>query len=253
MIGFRVITSGISDKGLVRSANEDSMLMRDDVGLWVVADGMGGHAHGKWASEQVVAALAQVSVGDDFGANVAAIGDALQGINLRICTTAEQGGLQIGSTVVALLLQDERFAVLWTGDSRLYLCRDGRLVQLTVDHTYVQDLVAAGSLKPEDAKSHPSAHVLSRAVGVTPDLKLDAITDAVKPLDVFLLCSDGLTGLVSDDEIEERLAHFAPANAARRLVELTMSRGATDNVTAVVVRCEDVTKLAFGGLESGHV
>jgi serine/threonine protein phosphatase Stp1 len=246
MIGFRVITAGISDKGLVRSANEDSLLMRDDAGLWAVADGMGGHSNGQWASQQVVGALAQVPMAGGFDTNVAAIADALQAVNLRICTTAQQGGLQIGSTVVTLLLQDERFAVLWTGDSRIYLCRGGRLVQLTIDHTYVQDLVAAGSLRPEDAKSHPSAHVLSRAVGVTEQLKLDAITDSVMSQDVFLLCSDGLSGLVTDAEIEERLAQFAPASAARRLVELTMSRGATDNVTVVVVRCEDVTNLAFG-------
>lgn len=253
MIAFRINTSGITDKGLVRSANEDSMIMRDEAGLWSVADGMGGHANGKWASEQVAAALKAARLDGDFEANVRAVGDAVQDANALIVSEAAKAGLQMGSTVVALLLQDTRFAVMWAGDSRAYLCREGRLVQLSVDHTYVQELVAQGALTPQEAKSHPSSHMLCRAVGVSPDLEVDAVTDEARPLDMFLLCSDGLTGMVSDAEIRERLSQFPPAVAARRLVELTLSRGATDNVTVIVVGCEEKTNVAFAGGERSDV
>ena len=249
MIAFRINASGVTDTGIVRSVNEDSMALRSEEGLWVVADGMGGHTNGKWASEQIAVMLSQVQLGADFDADVAAIGAAVQDANIKIVLAAEKAGTVIGSTVAILYLADARFAVLWAGDSRVYLCRDGKLVQLTLDHTYVQELVASGALRPEEAKSHPNQHVLSRAIGVDAKLELDAVADEALPLDVFLLCSDGLTGLVSDAEIMERLHQFPPHVAAKRLLELSLSRGAPDNVTIIVVRCEEKTKLEFAGSE----
>jgi serine/threonine-protein phosphatase Stp1 len=239
MIAYRISASGVSDTGKVRGHNEDSMLLRDGAGLWAVADGMGGHAHGRWASEQITAGLAQAPLIGDFGADVERVGLAISQANGLIATAAEKEGTIIGSTVVIMLLVGSRFAVLWAGDSRAYLRRGGTLIQLTHDHTYVQDLMEVGEISAEEARSHPKRHVLSRAVGADAEFALDAVEDKALPHDVFMLCSDGLTGNVSDAEIGEQLADFPPETAARRLLDLALSRGAPDNVTIVVLRCEE--------------
>ncbi len=151
----------------------------------------------------------------------------------------------MGSTAVALYLSDRQFACLWAGDSRIYLLRDGALLQLTRDHTQVQEMVDRGLLSPAEAKHHPMSHVLSRAVGVEETLQLDAISDEAAPRDIFLLCSDGLTGLVSDGEIADTLSRL-PVNAAcNRLLEMVLDRGAPDNVTIVAVSCEEKTALVL--------
>lgn len=245
MIAFRINAAGLTDKGAVRAANEDSMILRNEVGLWAVADGMGGHERGQWASEQITAALADVPLGGGFDDDVRAIGAAVEEANTRIFAAAEESETVIGSTVVILFIAAGRFTVFWAGDSRIYLHREAELIPLTVDHTYVNDLIAAGTLRPEEAKSHPQANVISRAVGVGEAVELDAVTDAVQPLDVFLLCSDGLTGMVSNIEIAQQLALGAPQAAAARLLDLALSRGASDNVTVVVVGCEEITKVTL--------
>jgi serine/threonine-protein phosphatase Stp1 len=157
----------------------------------------------------------------------------------------EAEGVSMGSTVVALLVQDGRFAVLWAGDSRIYLRRDGVLHQLTRDHTQVQDMVEAGLLSPEEAKEHPMKHVLARAVGVQPSLELDAIVDEADVGDLFLLCSDGLTGQVSDEEIVATMKARQPQAICAALVELCLERGAPDNVTTVAVACEEITRISL--------
>jgi serine/threonine-protein phosphatase Stp1 len=242
---MRIQASGVSDVGVVRSANEDAMALRSEDGLWAVADGMGGLKHGQWASRQVIAPLTDVALDGDRDADVERIVGAIQGANTRIFSAAQKAGAQMGTTVAALRIFDARFVVLWAGDSRVYLCRRGALVQLTRDHTQVQDLVEAGWLAQEDAKHHPNAHILSRAVGVEPELKIDAVTDEIEAGDVFLLCSDGLTCVVADDEIAERLNDSPPETAAKQLVELTLARGAPDNVTIIAVACEEITRLSL--------
>jgi serine/threonine protein phosphatase Stp1 len=239
MIAFHVIAASVTDTGLVRSENQDSLVMRGEAGLWAVADGMGGLADGKWASEQVAAALSTAQLNSDFDVGVRAIGAAIEDANGHIARSAENSGLRMGTTVAVLFLSGARFAVLWAGDSRVYLYRRSELILLTLDHTCVQELVDAGALLPEEAKRHPSVHVLSRAVGVEYDLKLDAVADGARVHDVFLLCSDGLTGPVLDEEIADALARFPPSEAVRYLLNLALSRGAPDNVTIVVVRCEE--------------
>jgi serine/threonine-protein phosphatase Stp1 len=238
MTTYRVDAFGVSDAGKVRDRNEDSMLLRSDAGLWAIADGMGGHAHGRWASEQIVTGLSRAPLSGDFVADVERIGLTTSVANLLIDAAAAKEGATIGSTVVIMLLAGARFAILWAGDSRAYLSRGGALIQLTRDHTYVQDLMAVGEIGAEEARSHPKRHMLSRAVGVEADFVLDAVQDEALPRDVFLLCSDGLTGVVSDDEIGERMGAFSSEEAARCLLELALSRGAPDNVTVIVVRCE---------------
>ena len=243
--GFRFDVAPLTDVGGVRQVNEDSMLARTDAGVWVVADGMGGHENGQWASRAIVEAVNTAPIGHDFDASADALAQAIHAANGRIFEAATQAGKQMGSTVVALMIHGRRFCALWAGDSRIYLWRGGRLHRLTRDHSQVQAMVDRGMLTPEEAHHHPMSHVLARAVGVEPTLELDAVTDEVETRDVFLLCSDGLTGVVDDDEIAERLSEHGPQTAARWLLDLVLSRGAPDNVTLIVTACDEITLLTL--------
>lgn len=225
-----------SDVGRVRKANEDSFLVRTDRGVWVVADGMGGHEGGKFASSIVVDTLARMppprNVGDLVAGCAALIGEA----NERIYAASRANGGTIGTTVAILLAQGRHFACVWSGDSRIYLVRDGRLAQVTRDHTEAQELVAQGVLTPEQARRWPRRNVITRAIGVGDDPELEMERGDLQNNDVFVLCSDGLTNHVEDHEILAAAAAPQPDFAARALVDLTLSRGATDNVTVVIVR-----------------
>jgi serine/threonine protein phosphatase PrpC len=242
---FRPKSVGLTHVGVVRSVNEDSMMLREDAGVWVVADGMGGHENGQWASTTIVDSVAAARLTGDFDPDVTTIGDAILAANETIYRASVESGRSMGSTVTALYLKDERFAAFWAGDSRIYLMRAGTLHQLSRDHTQIMDMVERGLMTPEEAAHHPMGHVLSRAVGTQETLELDAISDVAETRDVFLLCSDGLTGVVSPEEIAERLTAFTPEIACRRLLELVLARGAPDNVTMVAVACEEQTALSF--------
>ncbi|HUO22237.1 MAG TPA: protein phosphatase 2C domain-containing protein [Caulobacteraceae bacterium] len=247
---FRIKSAGVTHEGRKRDHNEDALLLREGEGAWAVADGMGGHENGEWASSAIVEALRAAPLGEDFDRSVAALAEAIHTANGHIYRTALAGNVRMGSTVVALLIGDERFACLWAGDSRIYLLRGGVLHRLTQDHTRVQDLIEAGMLTPDEAKGHPMSHVLSRAVGVQAELELDAVSDKVAHNDVFLLCSDGLTGPVSEPEIADCMS-APPSEACRRLLELTLDRGAPDNVTVAVIACEEMTALSFAAADRG--
>lgn len=233
----------LTHPGRVRSDNEDNVLARPDEGLWVVADGMGGHANGKWSSRTIVNALEATTLPADFDAASEAAAAAVHKANERIWLKA--GGQPMGSTVVVLLLRGQRFAVFWAGDSRCYLLRAGKLYQLTVDHSQVQEMVVAGRLTPEEAENHPMAHVLSRAVGVGPRLELDAVSDEARIGDVFLVCSDGLTRVIPDDELAAILTRGNPGAMVDTLVATCLERGAPDNVSVAVVACDETTLLAL--------
>jgi serine/threonine protein phosphatase PrpC len=235
-----------SDVGRVRSANEDSFLERPEMGLWVVADGMGGHANGRWASGVIVDAIAPLTPLGDLDADIRRVADAIHAANATIYDRSIVDGASMGSTVAALLVQEGFFAVLWAGDSRVYLYRDGVLHQLSRDHTQVQEMVDVGLLTPEEAKTHPMSHVLARAVGVQASLELDVIVDEAEVGDSFLVCSDGLiAGRVSAEEISAAMAGGQPQVISSSLVELCLERGAPDNVTAIAVACEEITRLAL--------
>jgi serine/threonine-protein phosphatase Stp1 len=224
--------------GLRRKLNEDSLLDRSDIGLWAVADGMGGHQRGDHASRLVAARLEALpaTVG---GPNLLRAVDAALGACHRELQATTAPGEICGCTVVLLLVADTDFACLWAGDSRLYRLRAGRLERLTRDHSFVQGLVDRGQLSPDAARSHPWRHRITRAVGVGERLELDAIQGRILAGDVFLLCTDGLTGELEDAEIERVLAGAPPEEAADRLLERVLARGAKDNVTIVIVAAKE--------------
>jgi len=227
--------------GAIRKINEDAHIARPLDGLWAVADGMGGHINGQWASATIVNALEAAILGDDFEMSVTRLTNALQDANWEILEASRVAGGAIGSTVAALLITGMRYAVIWAGDSRVYRCRDRSLTLLTTDHSQVEQMVAAGLLRREEAENHPMGHVLSRAIGVHEDLELDRIDGDVLPGDVFMLCSDGLSRLMDFAEIQQRLIGEPPRMVASTLVKLALDRGAPDNVTVAVVGCDATT------------
>jgi serine/threonine protein phosphatase PrpC len=227
-----------TDVGLRRKVNEDSLLVRTDRGLWAVADGMGGHEAGDVASAKVTDALRRLPIVYGLDDLVASAVAALQGVNRELIALAGAGSGQrtIGSTVVGMAIADGQFRCFWAGDSRAYRVRGARIDQLTRDHSLVQDLVDAGMLDPREAEHHPNANVITRAVGVVEELKVDVVNGDARPGDQFLLASDGLTRLVDDDELAGELTTRRPEEAVDRLVDMVLARGAPDNVSLIIVK-----------------
>jgi serine/threonine protein phosphatase PrpC len=226
-----------TDVGLRRKVNEDSLLVRTERGLWAVADGMGGHEGGDVASSKITEALMRLPVvyGLDNLVDSAII--ALKQVNRELVDMAtDREQRTIGSTIVGLAIADGRFRCFWAGDSRAYLLRDNQITQLTRDHSLVQDLVNAGMLDPEEAEGHPNANIITRAVGVAQELKVDTVDGDVKQGDQFLLASDGLTRLVDAAELAATLSSNGPAEAADLLIETVLSRGAPDNVSIIIAK-----------------
>ena len=248
-VQFRIASVAATHPGLVRRVNEDRHAERTADGLWVVADGMGGHAFGDWAAHAVVQAIESVEVPPTFDAAVQAVADGVHSANRRIWAESQRREQQMGSTVVVLLVHGDRFAALWVGDSRIYLRRADMLVPLTRDHSQVQEMVDRGLIAPEEAADHPRGHVLARAVGVGARIAVDVVTDAVEPGDRFLLCSDGLSGQVTDPELGAILA-LPESEAIEALVARALDRGAPDNVTAILVGVQETTRLEFA--EAGN-
>jgi serine/threonine protein phosphatase PrpC len=229
--------------GRQRSVNEDAYLGLDDVGLWLVADGMGGHARGDVASRLIVEAfegLGRPHSIDDLASEVRA---RLALANQRLRAAALEGGSDqlMGSTVVAFLAHKREWMCLWAGDSRAYLLRDGRLLQITRDHSVAEELVRRGELRRDEAARHPSANRITRAVGTRDELIVDQYRSFLRDGDAVLLCSDGLNKEVGDDEVATVLEDYDCDEASRELVELTLERGARDNVTVAVIRFEATT------------
>ncbi|MGB5537318.1 MAG: protein phosphatase 2C domain-containing protein [Thiogranum sp.] len=226
--------------GMVRKLNEDACLELAGLGIWAVADGMGGHAAGDFASQSVVEALAAIPKPASLGALVGEVHQRLQAVNQRLSEEAGKRREQvIGSTVVVLLTYGNHAVSVWAGDSRAYRYRQGELAQLTRDHSQVEELVAQGLITREQAEHHPSSNVITRAVGVANSLELDSDMFEVQEGDVFLLCSDGLYNEVNDPEIKQALAVGDCQYSCDLLVDRALARGARDNVTVVVVRTVD--------------
>lgn len=236
---------GRTDIGLMRPMNQDRFLAIESLGFWAVADGMGGHAGGDVAAQAAMAAVrAHIE-------QVAAPGfDSPQDILRALMTAAHQAvrdrakrdpALQhMGTTLVALLLTAQPAAVAHVahlGDSRAYLYRDGTLTLLTRDHTMAEKYLAHGILTKESVKTHPERHVLTKAVGISPTAMPDIASHPLHPDDLLLLCSDGLTKMLEDQDIALVMAQSGgdPIRACNALIENSLARGGIDNVTVVVV------------------
>jgi len=238
-------SSSRSDVGMVRELNEDAVLDRSAAGLWVVADGMGGHTAGDVASQMIRDRLAEIESPGSLSVLVDAVEGRLMEVNTTLRDMASRGEHQtIGSTVVALLAHGSHAVCLWAGDSRAYRLRDQRLEQVSEDHALVQELMAKGVLSPEQAANHPQANLVTRAVGAGDQLYVDAEIVELRAGDRFLLCSDGLDKELSEAEIGELLGSREGINTSEALVNLALERGSRDNVSVVTVDIDAVADAA---------
>lgn len=246
------IAFGLSDVGRKRKHNEDAYSLDQEEGLFVVADGMGGHAAGEVASKITVETIAEFIASTrqkeeatwpfkynhslHFNSNRLAV--AIEKANERVmAAVAAQPWLKgMGTTVVAGLMNEKILALAHVGDSRAYLYRGGQLSRLTDDHSWVHEQVAAGILTEDEAKSHPLKNVVTRALGGGPSVAPDLQELAFSPGDLYLFCSDGLTTMLSDEEIGETVgAEADPEKLCQKLIEQANERGGVDNITVVVV------------------
>src|SRR5437868_2437361 len=229
---------------MIRSGNEDNFAVEADEqrGLFIVADGMGGHAAGEVASEMAVqilqrelAEIRDLETNGVDGRVAAALKTANRAIHDRTLKEVDKQGM--GTTVSVLIIAGRRYLIGQVGDSRVYLLRDGALTQLTKDHSYVQEQVDAGFLTPEQARYHPYSNVITRCVGASPEVEPDVYRGEVKLGDVFLVASDGLTGMVDDRRLQMLLMSRAePERKVHNLISEANGRGGLDNITAIVIQ-----------------
>jgi protein phosphatase len=235
-----------TDVGVVRSGNEDNYLMLSDRGVFIVADGMGGHAAGEVASEMAVRITSR-EIGSIRGLSEGDAGDrirhAIQSANDAIFnrTLSERDKRGMGTTATVLVLMRGRYLVGQVGDSRAYLLRNGSLTQLTKDHSYVQEQVDAGLLTPDQARVHPYSNVITRCVGASVDVVPDLYFGTLQSGDIVLLASDGLTGMLEDEQLVKILqSEGDPQTWVDKMVNEANRRGGLDNITAIVVRIDAV-------------
>jgi PPM family protein phosphatase len=239
-------SAGLTDVGIIRSGNEDNFLIVPDKGVFIVADGMGGHAAGEVASEMAVRIIARelgdiTKIADQEAAERMrrAINEANSAIFERTLTEHDKRGM--GTTATAMVIIGNHYLIGQVGDSRAYVLRKGAFIQLTKDHSYVQEQVDAGYLSPEEARTHPYSNVITRCVGANGDVVPDLYSGTLRDADIFLLASDGLTGMIEDHDIHRVLqSNRAPADLVAELVAEANRRGGLDNITAIVIRIDNV-------------
>ncbi len=235
--GFQWISAHRTSTGRVRQINEDACLDWPEQGIWVVADGMGGHTAGDFASRLIVDSLKGMDNPDSLGRMVAEVKGSLLQVNRSLRREGRRRGDKIiGSTIVALLARGRACAYLWAGDSRIYLYRRGALRQLSRDHSQVEELVEQGILSTREAENNPIANYITRAVGADDGLEVDTEILEPMPNDLFLLCSDGLNKEIGDEEIAGLLGRYPLNQAIDELMNLALERGARDNVTLILVK-----------------
>lgn len=238
--------SGQSDVGRVREHNEDSFEVDLEEQVYVVADGMGGHRHGEVASRIAVEAISAAfhdqgntgQLDEDLPPHLGHLKAAIESAQVAVQGAVEEDVALVGmgTTVVAMIVRDDSAGVAHVGDSRAYRFRGGVLDQLTKDHTWVGEQVGAGLLSEEQAKVHPLRNVVTRALGGRGGVEVDVSEINLKPGDVYLLCSDGLTGMLSDREIGEHLISAESIEeAGRNLISSANAGGGVDNTTVVIV------------------
>ncbi len=253
---MQIVSSGLSDVGRVRTNNEDSFRIVEALELFILSDGMGGEAHGEVASAMAVEAIHKYceaekedsgvtvleAMPENWTSQTRRLRNAVRQANYQIYQSAQKNSEQrgMGATVTTAWLKDARLSIAHVGDSRAYLLRSGNLQQLTNDHSLVAEQVRRGLITPQQAEESEMQSVLLRALGAHPEVEVDVDEVEVYPRDVLLMCSDGLTRMVTEPEIAGTLqAETVPEAAAEKLISLANESGGVDNVTVIVVRFED--------------
>lgn len=241
---MRVRSCAISDVGRKRQKNEDSYLINDELNIFVVADGMGGHAGGEYASRIAITTIEEMfrQQNGNTSPPEEIVDKAIRDASAKIISKAEedQALKGMGTTVICLHLDGKRAVLGHVGDSRAYLFRDGALEQLTEDHSLVNEQVKTGLITAEEAKTHQFKNIITRSVGVTPEVEVDIVIKKLKVGDSFLICSDGLSNLVEMKEMEKELSERETVLAAKAMVDLANKRGGDDNITLLVVEVTEV-------------
>ena len=240
---MQAVFAAQTDIGRKRAANEDFYAIDEGSRLFVVADGLGGHVAGRVASETAVSqfvAHVRHAAPTSAGGPLACVRDAMRSANHAILDkVSETPCLQgMGTTLAAVWLREERAIFGHVGDSRIYLLRDDTLFPLTIDHSYVCELVFRRKLSEDAARTHPNRHVIMRALGVSPPCEPDVGALGLQPRDVLALCTDGLTGAIPDDELSEMLQRGRQdlTRTAGALIDCANARGGYDNATVVLLR-----------------
>lgn len=235
-------SSATTHVGMVRKVNQDAFAERSDIGVWVVADGMGGHEAGEVASKTVTDHISSLLPNENLAGMIATVEESIRAANRELLDQASSYDAQRvpGSTVVVLIINANQGALVWAGDSRIYRRRDELVELITRDHSHVQDLVDQGVILESEAESHPMANVITRAIGISEPLELETKLIEVKSSDQFLLCSDGLSRLVTNEEIQSMMANKDSEEVTQSLLHTALVRGARDNVTLICVKdCPD--------------
>ncbi|MBR5127481.1 MAG: Stp1/IreP family PP2C-type Ser/Thr phosphatase [Roseburia sp.] len=236
-------TFSMTDVGMRRDMNQDYMFASDTAvgklpNLFIVADGMGGHKAGEYASRAAVETIADSISQSDSGLAVAtirkAIGEANKAILKEAIIDIEKEGM--GTTIVAATLKDDKLLVANVGDSRLYIINQNEIRQVTVDHSYVEEMIRSGRIARSEARNHPDRNKITRAVGVFPKVDVDFFETKVVPGDTILLCTDGLSSMVEDDEIKRIvLGQRDIVEKTQTLIETANKNGGTDNITVMLI------------------
>ncbi|MBN1868599.1 Stp1/IreP family PP2C-type Ser/Thr phosphatase [Candidatus Sumerlaeota bacterium] len=254
---MRIVSSGLTDIGIKRSHNEDSFACSDDLGLYLVADGMGGHAAGEVASKTAMSIVfdfvsrsaheneenwpfkIESGVGPVLDMLVTAVHIANRTIRDLSLGSSRLSGM--GTTLVGVLVRDDTAHVVHVGDSRAYLLRNGQFEPLTRDHSWVEEQLQRNMITEEEARNHRFRNVITRALGNREELEVDCIARGLEPGDLFLLCTDGLTGMVRDEEIAEAVKQETDDLPAlcQKLVDMANDAGGADNVTLVLLKVEE--------------
>jgi PPM family protein phosphatase len=262
-----IVSGGVTDVGRVRTNNEDSFRILEPQKLFILSDGMGGEAHGEVASALAVETIANYCLEPKEDSDVTLVGvpqgvsaatrrlqTAVNQANFKIYDSAQKNPDQrgMGATLTAAWLNGNRLSIAHVGDSRAYLLRGGALQQLTSDHSLVAEQVRRGLLTPQQAEESEMQSVLLRALGAHPEVEVDVDETEIIPRDILLLCSDGLTRMVTEPEIAGTLqAETDPTSAAQKLVDLANERGGLDNVTVIVAKVVDESKGWFSWIRRG--
>ena len=249
---MRITSCGITDVGMRRTHNEDNFLINDELQLFIVCDGMGGHVGGEIASAIAVHTLEEAFISldwnskekhfenrDEFAREQLRFAVRLAGKKIYETAQKEPRYMGMGTTCLAMFIDRCNAFIVHVGDSRGYLIRDNEINQLTEDHSWVNERISAGLMTPEEAKNHRLKNVITRSLGINEEVEVDVLMQALRQDDQLVLCSDGLSNLVETEEIGALCLENSPQEAGRKLINMACERGGDDNITVVILRVDE--------------